>query len=320
MATSGLYAYDKAVQALVYNRFSSLLGMDQLASVQQDRINKGVIIMPKGIALREISEKRGDDYLSIPFINIYRATTAFSWSRNRSVVSRRGINIQNDDGTVNNVKAVPMDLAYNIWFWSQDLDLIYQCIENYSFWQHDNPKIELSFDSYTIDPEFHFSDVLDESEIEQIYSIGKYFVYRMPIKIDAWSLSYGDDIGGPISNIRLSVYDRNGVEDITTISVEDSNHDAELADALRMLRTNLLGIESFDLVANSVSTPKDRTSLFPVGDSLIIENSGENNGVYHIGSTGAVYDSLSDATSIYLEEPLKTGVVSGNIYKHTKGV
>lgn len=317
MASSYLYAYDKAVQSLVYNRYKTLLGLSDLASTDAERINQGVIIMPKGIALREVSEKRGDDYLSIPFMNVYRTSTSFSWDRNRSVVSRRGINVAIADNVVTNVKAVPMDLAYGVWFWSQDLDLIYQCIENYSFWQHDNPKIEVVFDgTYTLDPEFHFAEVLDESEIEQIFAQGKYFVYRMPIQVDSWVLKYDDDTDAIIEKIRLSFYDKDEVSDYDEIIVEDSNQDVEMEAALRMLRSNLFYISDVDVSVNTVSTPKDRTSLFSSGDSLIIENSTDNNDVYIVSSVGAVYDDVNDMTIISLEEPLSGSTVDGNIYKH----
>jgi len=308
-----LQGYDIAVRSLVFDRFKSILGWDALASTDADRINLSLSICPKGLALREMSEKRARDYLSVSFANVWRMGTAFSWSRQRSVVARRGFNIRSGDDIIN-VKANPLDLMYGVWFWSQSLDLIYQCIEHYTSWQHSNPKISVTYnDMYTLDPEFHFAEVVDESDIEQIYSTGKYFVWRMPLAIDAWMLTAGDGSSIVINKVRLTVYDKDDVTDYSSIVVEDSGQDVELEAALRLDRLSIYGITAVDLTENTVSVPNDRETDFTAGDKIKIVESTANDEMYTVSSDGAAYDEGTDTTVIYLVETLVDDTVDGYI-------
>jgi len=308
---SFLQGYDIAVRSLVFDRFKTVFGWNNLASTDADRVNLSVCICPKGIALREFSEKRARDYLSVPAANVWRMGTAYSWSRQRSVVARRGFNIQSGNDIIN-VTANPMDLMYGVWFWSQDLDLIYQAIEQYTSWQHENPKIEVTYnDTYTLDPEFHLSEVVDESDIEQIYSTGKYFVWRMPLALDAWLLKAGDGSSILINKVRLTVYDKDSVTNYSTIVVEDSSQDTELASVLRLDRVQQYGIVAASLTSNSVTVSNDRSSDFAVGDKVKIVDSTANDEMYTIASAGAVYDVTNDQTALYLVETLVDETADG---------
>lgn len=310
---SFLQGYDIAVRSLVFDRFKTIFGWDTLADTDVDRINLSLSLCPKGLALREMSEKRGRDYLDVPFVNVWRMGTTYSWARQRSSVARRGFNIQSGDDVIN-VKANPMDLSYGVWFWSQDLDLIYQAIELYTSWQHSNPKIEVTYnETYTLDPEFHFSEAVDESDIEQIYSTGKYFVWRMPIAIDAWLLTAGDGSAILINKIRLTVYDQDSVTNYSTIVVEDSSQDTELEAALRLDRIHIYGIVAVDLTENTVSVDNDRESDFTSGDMIRIVDSTSNDEMYTVSNVGAVYDEGTDQTLIYLVESLADTTVDGYI-------
>jgi hypothetical protein len=310
---SFLQGYDIAMRSLVFDRFKSVFSWNDLADADADRVNLSVCICPKGIALREFSEKRTRDYLSVPAANVWRMGTAFSWARQRSVVARRGFNIQSGSDIIN-VTANPMDLTYGVWFWSQKLELIYQAIERYTAWQHDNPKIEVTYnDIYTLDPEFHFAEVVDESDIEQIYSTGKYFVWRMPLVVDAWLLKAGDGSDIIINKVRLTVYDKDDVTDYDSIVVEDSGQDVELEAALRLDRLSIYGITAVDLTENTVSVPNDRETDFSVGDRIRIVGSTSNDEMYTVSSDGAAYDEGSDVTAIYLVETLVDDTADGYI-------
>jgi hypothetical protein len=307
---SFLQGYDIAVRSLVFDRFKTVFGWNSLAAVDEDRINLSVCICPKGLALREFSEKRARDYLSVPASNVWRMGTAYSWARQRSVLARRGFSIL-VDGEVVNVTANPMDLIYGVWFWAQSLDLIYQAVETYMKWQHDNPRIEVTYnDTYTLDPEFHLSEVADESDIEQIYSTGKYFVWRMPLAIDAWLLSAGDGSNIIINKIRLTVYDKDTVTDYESIVVEDSSQDTELADALRLDRVQLYGITAVDLAMNTVTVGGNRVTDFVAGDRVKIVESTSNDEMYTVAS-GTEYDLENDQTLLYLVESLVDDTVDG---------
>jgi hypothetical protein len=304
---------DNALKVLLYNRFGFILGIDTQSSIAEENINKGVIQIPREVAQRAIAEKKGKYFLE--FINFQRVGTSFSWERNRTPVARRGMWLANVDenkktDTVH-VKGVPVDLNYNVWFWSTDLNKIYECMEEYLFWQQDFPKVTLKYNNlYEIQPDLHFGDIVDESTVGEQYEVGRYFVVKMPIKIDGWvlkGLSFKT-----INKIILTLYDKDDVTNYSEIIVEDSNQDVELAAALKMFRKRLYAILGIDIVDNVIIIPGDRVSEFNADDVIYVENSSGNQGRYTV-----VFSTLVDSnTKIKLLEQLKSDVVIGNIYRN----
>ena len=183
--TSITYIYDVAMRTLAYTRFGSILGISELAPLQSDAINKGVVLCPKGIAQRYVSEKRGEDFLE--FIIIHPSRFEFSWNRQRTSVARDGLRYTKTDGTVGVVTADAIDISYDMWFWSTSLDKVRQCMEKYIQWQHDTPKISMTFaDEFVMNPDIRFSPIADESSIDDIFNTGKIWVYKMTAAIEGW--------------------------------------------------------------------------------------------------------------------------------------
>jgi len=292
--------YDVGLKALLYSRFGTILGIDGLPMKQ------GVIQCPDEIALREFAERRGENFLD--FISFYRTTAAPSWSRQRSVLATRGVWLA--EGV--NVKAQPIDIGYFATFWSKDLDKLYEAIEEYAFWQHDYPKINLEYGDgeYPIQPDLHFGDITDESTYYEKYETGTIFAFRMPIKIDGWVLksSTGDAF---VEKIRITVYDSDDVEDYTTIYVEDDSQDTELVAALKLLRRHIYDIKASDISEKSVTLSGDWVSEFTIGDTVFIQGSTSNNGVYTLVSA-----TLSDEDTILVfNEAISDAVGDGVVYK-----
>jgi len=302
---------DNTLKTLLYQRFASILGIDTQSSSQEENINKGIVQIPKEIALRAIAEKRGANFLE--FINFWRVGTGPSWNRQRTVVARRGLWMSESDDKVTtiHVKGQPVDLNYNVWFWSKDLDKVYQVIEEYIFWQQNNPKITILYDDkWELTPDLHFGEIVDESTVPEQYERGLIFVYKMPIKIDGWvlkGLSFKT-----ITKVILKVYDKDDVTSYSEIVVEDSDQNKELEAALRMFSRALYAIYSVDLSNNSVTLPDDRSSDFSIGDEVFIENSTSNNGVYTVSNV-----ALSEGrTVLTLVESLESDSGAfGNLYK-----
>jgi hypothetical protein len=257
--TAITYSYDIAMRLLAYTKFGSILGINNLDPDQSEAINKGVIICPKRIAQRIVAEKRGETFLE--FINVYPTKFAFSWDRNRTVVSRRGLRYTKTNGTMGTVQAHPIDIEYSMWFWSNSLDRVRRCMELYIQWQHTSPKISLTFDGeFTFNPDIKFSPVVDESEIEDLFNTGKIWVYRMTASLEGWLPVHLDEDIARIHKIRLTAYDNTlGQENYSEIAVEDGNQDTELAAAIKMLRANLYGITGVDHTAGTVVVDKDRS-------------------------------------------------------------
>lgn len=316
MANSLTKGVDLALKLLLYTRFANILSIDAGTDSEEDKINKGIIQEPREIALRDVSEKREEDYLE--FINFWRLGTSPSWDRQRTVAARRGIWLQYVDELKTkaiNVKAQPVDLTYNAWFWSKDLDKVYQCIERYIFWQQDYPKIDLTYEfdddhSFTYSPDLHFGEIVDESTVSEKYERGVLFIYKMPIKVDAWVLD--GEASRVITKMVVTFYDKDSVINYSEIVVDDSNQNVELESRLRLFRRKIYAILSYGLADNSVVVPNDRTSDFAIGDKLRIERSTSNDYVYTV--TGISF--VAGTTKIGLiGKSLVSCLENGNIYK-----
>lgn len=311
--SSLLQGYDIAVKAALYSKFGSILGIDTQSSSDETNMNLGVFQFPKEVAQRVAAEKRGETYLE--FINFWRMGASFSWSRNRTVLSRRGMWLNTVDGKKLNtvhVKAVPIDLTYNAWFWSKDLDKMYQVMEDYVFWQQTTPKVSLVYDNlYELTPDIHFGEIVDESTVDDQFSKGIVYIYKMPIKVDAWALK-GISFKA-IHKIKVTFYDQDDVTDFSEIIVEDSNQDTEMEAALKFFSRAVYEIDSVNLVDNSITVLGNFAADFVVGDRITIWGSTDNNGVYTVASDGATY--ANDQTTIMVNEAFSSTTADGTIYK-----
>jgi len=294
MADSILQGYDLAVKVALYSKFATILGID----TQSQRV---------------AAEKRGETFLE--FINFWRMGASFSWARNRTPLSRRGMwlnNVSSKGLQTVHVKAVPVDLNYNAWFWSKDLDKIYQVIEDYVFWQQNSPKVSLTYDdTYELTPDIHFGEIVDESTVGEQYSQGITYVYKMPIKVDAWVLKGLSS--KLIHKIKVTFYDKDDITDYSEIIVEDSNQDTEMEAALRFFSRAIYDISSINLVQNSITISGNFVDDFAAGDKITIWNSTDNNGIYTIASAAATY--VNSQTIVVVDEALSSTTADGTIYK-----
>jgi len=315
MSTSVTKYVDDTLKVLLFTRFGDLLGMNDGDDDQATKIDRSVIQSPRETALRKIAEKRGEDFLE--FISFWRVATNPAWDRQRTPLARRGVWLTNTDaGRLHaiNVKAQPIDTVYNAWFWSKDLDKIYQCVERYIFWQQDYPKIDLTYTfddtrSFSYSPELHFGQIEDESTTPQEFDQGVMHVWRMPIKLDAWVLD-GYQVR-TITKIRLTFYDKDSVTNYSEIIVPDSDQDTALAAQLLLSTGNLYAIDSLDLVTNSLVVPNDRHSDFSVGDRVRIQGSTNNDESYVVNSVALV----GGKTVLGLTGALSSNTADGSLYK-----
>jgi len=292
--------YDLGIKTLLYNRFKTILGVADLAQ------KHAIVQAPMEIALREMAERRQENFLD--FISVWRTPFGPSWSRQRTPLARRGVWL---DQTTH-VKAQPIDINYDVCFWSKDADKLYEAIEEYIFWQHDNPKITLTYlDTYEITPDLHFGDIVDESTYDEKYDTGIIFKFRMPIKVDGWILK--SETVGIIEKIQLTVYDKDdlGSTDYESIVVEDSGQNTELEEALRFFRRNLYNIYSVDIDSNFILIEGNWTSELSSGDNIIVQGSTDNNGLYTVSAV--VLEG--EYTKVTLTEALTSTTADGVIYK-----
>lgn len=306
-------AYDLALRALLHSRYATLLGLNSEGSSITDQIDKGIIFYPKDIALRMISEKRGKDYLSTSFISLWRTGQSFSWERNRTQLSRLPLWVTLADGSIVPVKSVPMNIQYYWCLWTQDLDLAAQICEDYSFWQQEYPRLDITFDNeISVNPEFHLGEIYADPTVEAMFQKGKYFVYQFPLDLDAWVFKVGEATG-ICNKIQLNLWYKDDVINYPEIYVPDSNQDTELANILKMDVISQYLISGLDFENKIIVTPDDRTDDFLVGTKLRIEDSTSNNLIYTIANS--TYDEVENETLIYVEESFVDDTVDGYIVK-----
>ena len=314
---SFLVSYDLAIKTVLYNKFASILGIDTQSSSTEENINLGVLQSPKEVAQRKVAEKRGETFLE--FINFWRVGASFSWQRNRTPLSRRGMQVATGPGGLDSVhvKSVPIDLSYNAWFWSQDLDKMYQVIEDYVFWQQNNPNISLLYtdlndNTYELTPDLHFGEIVDESTVAEQYSQGIIYTYRMPIKLDAWvlkGLSFKT-----IQKIVFTLRDKDEVTNYEEIIVEDSNQNTELEAVLRFSKEEVYGICEI-ILPNTIVILGNYAAEFIADQKIQIVDSTGNDDVYTVESSSFADEKTSIVVSETLADSTADGVVSlKNIY------
>lgn len=306
MANSFIKSIDLAVRTLLYTKFGSILGIDTYSSEDDENINRGVVFVPKEIAEKVVADKRGSTFLE--FINFYRKGPSPAWKRNRSVVARRGI-----DAGSKTVKSVAVDLNYDIWFWSNDLNKIDLCCETYLFWQYTNPKLTIVYNTdYTLTFDLHFGEIIDESTIPEKYTQGIKYIYMMPLKVDGQIFQSSEF--GVIEKIQVRLWDADDLDNYTDVVVEDSDYDSELASLLQLSEARIYGITAVDLVANTITIANDQTSELNIGDYVDIEDSTANDRTYTIANVAL----SGDDTIITLTESLSDDTVDGVVIKREK--
>jgi len=230
---SFLQAIDLGLRATLFTKFGDILSLAD--------VNTGVVYYPKDIALKKIAEKREASSRTksrLEFINCWRKTTAPDWSRMRSSVARRGINIVNTaSGTLTGttIKAIPAKLEYDVWYWSRDKDKLNLITERYLFWQQNDPNIALTYnDVYPLNFDLHFGEIVDESTEIQMHDIGTYYVIKAPVILDGWIFTT-PTTSNTIQSIWLEIFDK---DDLTAsqydeiVDSDSSEYDSELHDSL----------------------------------------------------------------------------------------
>lgn len=311
MADSIFKIFDVAMRSLLYTKFGSVMGINTLGSTTEGNINKGVVQCPKEIALRELAEKRSTGFLE--FINYWRrGSGGIDWNRQNTRIARTGITIEGDtENDASIIRAVPVAVEYEVWFWSQSYNKIGLADTEYLFWAQENPQMNITLnDKYPLEFDMHFSDIYDESPIEEKYEVGQFFIHRMVITLDGWAFRSTDLGFGTISKILVRTHDSLNLMTETEVIPEDLDYDAEVAAIHRMFFMKLYGIYDVDMDANTFTVLGDFVSDFVSDLTFFVENSTGNNRDY------TVVSSILSGTNtlITVSEIIEDSTVDGNIY------
>jgi hypothetical protein len=313
-SSSVTYGYDVALKSLLYDRFADTIGIN-ITSSKTDNMNQGLFQCPFEIAQREASEKRSTNFLE--FMHFYRIGMNPSWDRQRTVLAQRGLwalmDKDADKRLLTNIKAQPVDLLYSVWFWSKSWEKLNLCMENYIFWQQENPKVVVSYDigddkyPIAIRPDLHFGEIVDESTYPEKYEVGTKFIIRMPIKMDGWV--FKSTTLKPIRKIRLTVYDKDNVTDYSEIIGPNPN--TELEQALKFFRKSIYNIIAVSILDGKITVAGKYGIDFSVGEKIIIRDSTGNDGMY----TVSIVSQGADSIVLTVVEELRSSIADGVIQK-----
>lgn len=183
MTTSFVQTIDNTIKTLIYNKFGSYLGLESQ--------NKDLVFAPQSIAQRKLAEKRGES--SVEFISLWRNSIALDWERQNSIIGRNGLSLNYADSNTKQqivtVKGVPINIDYDIFLWSKDLDKITQATEAFVQWLHNKPQLVVYYaGQYEMDMYIHLKEIQDVSDYN-IYEKGQYFISKFNMQLDAWALT-----------------------------------------------------------------------------------------------------------------------------------
>lgn len=183
MTTSFIQSIDNTAKTLIYTKFGPYLNLSSQ--------NKDLVFAPKEIAQRKIAEKRGES--SVEFISMWRNSITLDWERQNSIIGRNGISLNYVDSTTKaqivTIKGVPVNIDYDVFLWSRDLDKITQATEAFVQWLHNRPQLVVYYaGQYEMDMYMHLKEITDVSDYN-IYEKGQYFVSKFNLKLDAWALT-----------------------------------------------------------------------------------------------------------------------------------
>ena len=212
---SSLKLIDVGLQTLLFTKFGSVMSLDSM--------NDTVLQYPKVTALRHASERDNKDM--VEFISFFRIQSDVDWARQRTPLARRGIHLSyttDEQTSILTAKAVPVKLVYHVWFWTKSLEIVNDVNELYLFWQHTNPNLNINYlDTYPLEYDLHFGEMIDESTIDVEFEKGIYFVNKVPITIDGWVLSTSTE--KTVKTVLLWMYDEDSTPSIAQF-VSDLGH------------------------------------------------------------------------------------------------
>jgi hypothetical protein len=173
-------------------------------------INKDIMYQPDEIALKMRSmitpksrvvgssgkEEVSNKY-SLDFINVWAKDMRFAWKRQRSALALVGLSTQYKNVAVNGkeniemFKAVPVDIEYAISFWTSYKEKMDEFLQEFMFWQFEDPNINLFYDEnkpLELDIIFDPSAAMDDSKIAKMFTEGKYWKHTVTITVESWLL------------------------------------------------------------------------------------------------------------------------------------
>ena len=207
------------------------------------------------------------------------------------------------------VKAMPVDLEYNVWFWTKDIENLNLIAERYLFWQQDSPNLNIYYNTdYPAELDLHFGELTDESDVPSMLNKGNHFIMRVPIKIDGWVFA-SDETNKVIQKIELVLYDEQNLEDYKECIYEADEYDSDVESNLRLYEEHAFGILDVDVDNKTFTVNGPTASEFVAGQVLYVNDSTDNDGTYTIVSA----TDGDENTVVTVSEDIEDSTVDGNV-------
>ena len=212
MADSFLKVIDQGLLAAIYAKFKDNLGITSLLA--------DTAFIPKEIAMRKVSEKRGA--VTMEFINMWRTRLDPDKTRMRTPPGRDGLYVAYTDThktDITTVKGMPANIDYSLWFWSKDKDKLNAISQSWIFWKQEKPILSLLYNNVCpLEFYLHLGEVIDESPLEGTYDKGVYYVIRCPLTMEAWI--FESTSTKTVKKIVISIYDEEN--DVDTLVARET--------------------------------------------------------------------------------------------------
>jgi hypothetical protein len=191
---------------------------DELLSLFKSNLFEGddlVYYAPRSLALRRRHEKCDTTSQAIcPFMNFWRTTTEFEWTRYSAAVSNRGVIYKWDPTTYvgTRVPIIPITLLYESTVWLEREEHVVAVEKLLLKMKVRSPKITISVDSEDIELPVIIDDTFEQgADIEDRHIKGRMYTLEWRFRVHGWYLITDEDDGADsitgIQSIIKTMYD-----------------------------------------------------------------------------------------------------------------
>lgn len=209
----------RATETKLQSEIASRFGYN--AVNPQTSAPRDVLWVPPELALRKRAEQSSNlgrpPEENFPFLSFWRTGYRMSMERFSWPLANRGAATADGRGTY--YKMIPLELAFQIEFWTDDEDDYEESIRSWYFWKKGAVLVLTDSNAVTFDLGLKFADAQDNSRIPELFQIGEIHRSTFPLLISSYVIQR-DPESGEFETIDTVVW-----------SVRDNSYAIDFADA-----------------------------------------------------------------------------------------
>lgn len=176
---------------------------------------RDILWCPPEIALRKRSEQssrlgRAREE-NLPFFSFWRTGYRGESERFNWPLANRGA--ATSDGLSRFYKMIPLELAFQIEFWTDNEEEFEEAIKSWYFWKKGALFTLTDLNGVTLDLGLKFLDAQDNSRIPELFSIGEIHRATFPMAISSYVIEDSGEVFQTIEMVRWSFRDNSFVTD-----------------------------------------------------------------------------------------------------------